>query len=334
MLRTYLPCPKMFSGLNVRAKSEPRLPDSRSVLQSPCNDTSYKKDRTPGWLSHCYWGVSDIAPLAKSSRAPGVVILLLPPNVTTTPPQEKQQLQRTSHMDFFILLTEFLSVASWKECNRSTSSPARMPLREKLTAGFSSFLLQTQKEWGNVFGGEKENPSAWYVCPCESVWKPWSSSSAQKLYLCVPVFGTEGTPRLELAERRLCSCQDLDLMAFWAQLLERLGTVPRRMCHPPTAWAVTGDGWCLELREAHSNIFSCHWKLVSLYPGVPCLSLASPLLSVPSSSSRLLVSEQTALCFWPIIFLRMKLRNVSETRGVLQAGLPEPLPCIQPSCPV
>lgn len=41
--------------------------------------------------------------------------------------------------------------------------------RQKLTAGFSSFLLQTQKEWGNVFGGEKENPSAWYVCPCESV---------------------------------------------------------------------------------------------------------------------------------------------------------------------
>lgn len=54
MLRTYLPCPKMFSGLNVTAKSEPRLPDSRSVLQSPCNDRSYKKDRTPGWLSHCY----------------------------------------------------------------------------------------------------------------------------------------------------------------------------------------------------------------------------------------------------------------------------------------
>lgn len=87
MLRTYLPCPKMFSGLNVRAKSEPRLPDSRSVLQSPCNDRSYKKDRTPGWLSHCYWGLSAIAPLAKSSRARGVVILPLPPNVTTPHPR-------------------------------------------------------------------------------------------------------------------------------------------------------------------------------------------------------------------------------------------------------
>lgn len=131
-----------------------------------------------------------------------------------------------------------------------------------------------------------------------SLWKPWSSSSAQKLYPCVPVFSTEGTSRLELAERRLPSCQDLDLMAFWAQLLERLGTVPRRMCHPPTACAVTGDGWGLELREAHSNIFFFHWKLVCLYPGALCLSLASPLLSIPSSSSKRLVSEQTALCFW------------------------------------
>ena len=63
----------------------------------------------------------------------------------------------------------FLSVASWKEYNRSTSSSERMPLREKLTAGFSSFLLQTHKGWGDVLAGEKENPSVWYVCPYESV---------------------------------------------------------------------------------------------------------------------------------------------------------------------
>lgn len=72
-----------------------------------------------------------------------------------------------------------------------------------------------------------------------SLWKLWSSSSTQKLYLCIPFLGTKGTSRQELADQRLTSCQDLDLMAFWAQLLGRLGTVPRRMCHyHPTAWAV------------------------------------------------------------------------------------------------
>lgn len=53
---------------------------------------------------------------------------------------------------------EFLSVASQKECSGSISSVERRHLRENPAAGFPSFLLQTQKEQGNRFVGEKENP--------------------------------------------------------------------------------------------------------------------------------------------------------------------------------
>lgn len=87
------------------------------------------------------------------------------------------------------------------------------------------------------------------------LWKLWSSSGTQKLYLGLPLLGTEGASRLELAGSRLASCQDLDLMALWAQLLGRLGTVPRGVCHHPTAWVVMGRGGGLELKGAHSNIF-------------------------------------------------------------------------------
>ena len=73
--------------------------------------------------------------------------------------REVQTRLHEGHVDFFVMSTGFLSVASWKEYNRSTSSSERMPLREKLTAGFSSFLLQTHKGWGDVLAGEKENPS-------------------------------------------------------------------------------------------------------------------------------------------------------------------------------
>lgn len=42
MQRTYFICPNMFSVLNIIAKLEPRLPDSRPVV--PCSDRMHKKD--------------------------------------------------------------------------------------------------------------------------------------------------------------------------------------------------------------------------------------------------------------------------------------------------
>lgn len=57
------------------------------------------------------------------------------------------------NLDFFTVLTEFLSGASEEECSKSAFSPGRKHCGEKLTAGFSSFLLQTQKEWEHVFVG-------------------------------------------------------------------------------------------------------------------------------------------------------------------------------------
>ena len=77
----------------------------------------------------------------------------------TTPNPGKITITKNLPCGLFVMSTGFLSVASWKEYNRSTSSSERMPLREKLTAGFSSFLLQTHKGWGDVLAGEKENPS-------------------------------------------------------------------------------------------------------------------------------------------------------------------------------
>lgn len=137
-----------------------------------------------------------------------------------------------------------------------------------------------------------------------------ASSSAQKPWPCIPLSGTEGSSRQELAERRLTSCQDLDLMAFWAQLLGRLGTVPRGMCHHPTAWArmmgvgVKTQRSCLTC----SSLTDCS----SLFVWGLCLSLASPLLSISSLSSkhcvtagfwviplgeRLCVGDQPPACF-------------------------------------
>lgn len=51
--------------------------------------------------------------------------------------------------------------------------------QRKTHSWFFFFPYQTQKGWGDVLAGEKENPSVWYVCPYESVF----GSRAQVLAL-------------------------------------------------------------------------------------------------------------------------------------------------------
>lgn len=174
------------------------------------------------------------------------------------------------------------------------------------------------------------------------LWKLRSSSSTQKLYPCIPPLRTEGTSRQEPAEWKITSCQDLDLMAFWAQLLGRLGTVPRGMCHRPTAWAgPMGDGWGSQLREPvlSSHMLPFHWWLLPLCPGVLpvfafsfafcplfvlrtfCVIAGYPVIPLGKAA---LCRQPVPGCFWPIIFLRRKMGNVSDTGGVLWAWLPEP----------
>ena len=177
------------------------------------------------------------------------------------------------------MLMGFLSVASWKEYNRSTSNSERMPLREKLTAGFSSFLLQTQKGWGDVLAGEKENPSVWYVCPYESGFGSRGQVLALRnsirallsSVLKVPPGGSQwngGSPAAGTG------CDGLLATAVGETGLCFKGNVssPDRQ-GSDRGW----ERW--ELGGAHSNVVFFLWKLLSLARSSACLWL---LLRFPS----------------------------------------------------
>lgn len=256
---------------------------------APWQKRNQKKDAwNSGWLSHYHQDLtlSTSLPLLKAKPdGTGLAefILPFPPTMTTIPSPgpvtvTKNFLGTIFNLDFFTTLTEFLSVSSGEECSKSVFSPGRKHHTEKLTAALPSFLLQTQKEWGpSICRIAQKSFCVRCVCLWVSLWKLWSSPNPPKPYPRVLIFGTEGTSRLELAERRLSGCQDLDLRPSGHSCWGDWALFPRGMCHHPTASPLTtGDGWDLKLRGAHSHAVSFHWSLLPLCPGaLPVFSFSS-----------------------------------------------------------
>ena len=145
-------------------------------------------------------------------------------------------------------------------------------------------------------------------------------------------------------ERRLPSCQDLALMAFWTQLSRRLGSVSRGMCHHPTAWAVTGDGWgenteepiltCSSFSEC-SCLFvqelCCLWLLLCFLSPLWLQTLHVRADCFATLLGNVALCRRSAPeCFWATLFLRTQLRNVSGLEECCRRGCQSPCPPASP----
>lgn len=131
-------------------------------------------------------------------------------------------------------------------------SPGRQPRRETLPAGFSSPLLQTQKEWGQCVCWMKKKILLCEMCVrvSQSLEAVAKASPSETLSVCASLWYWRH-PEAGAAEWRLPSCQELDPMAFWAQLLRRSGTAPEGNVSSPNC-RVHDDGGRMRFKAQRS----------------------------------------------------------------------------------
>lgn len=178
-------------------------------------------------------------------------------------------------MDGFTMLTESLSVAAEKGSDRHTSSPRR-------NSGLV-FLYFFFKQKGNgdvcVCWMVRKSFCVIRVFLCLSLWKSWSSSSAQKFDPCIPLFGIERYLKAGAGWTEACQLPGPASDGLLGTAVGEIGLCPKGNVSSPKC--LGGDGGWERFRAKRSALLSLNiltsLSRSSAHAGLLCTSLSSKL---------------------------------------------------------